>query len=446
MFPDGKSRSAHLFEQARRVMPGGNTRHMITFGPYIVYAAHGSGCRLTDVDGISYIDWINNFSGQIHGHAAPQIVEAVTRQLSRLTSCILPTEHEIELAEIIAGRMPGVEQIRFANSGTEAVMVAIKGARGYTRRPKIAKCEGGYHGQYDLVEASFLPTPENWGPADRPAATPFAKGTPQSLLDEVVVIPFNEPEIASALLAEHATDLAAVIIDPIPARLGFTEAQRPFLDALRSFCTRNGSVLIYDEVFCNRVGYHGAQGRLGVIPDMTVFGKIIGGGFPVGAVGGKASVMAVFDNLAGPLAVSHSGTFTANPISMVAGVASMKALTPDVFDRLAIQGDRLRRGLTEKMRATGLQMRANGVGSMTGLQFFVDPIHNYREFHVQSGPGYLQRMHSLHRHMLNQGVLMATRGMMIGSTPMADADIDETIERCGRALQAFAEQEVLSVA
>ena len=201
------------------------------------------------------------------------------------------------------------------------------------------------------------------------------------------------------------------------------------------------AVLVFDEVFCNRAGYRGAQGHVGVTPDMTVMGKIIGGGFPIGAVGGTRAAMSVFDNLGGPLKVSHSGTFTANPISMVAGLASMNGLTPEVFDRLARQGDRLRAGLMREFKACGLAMRANGLGSMTSLQFFEQPIRNYREFHLSSGPGYLQRMQALHRCMLNEGVLMATRGMMIGSTAMTDADIDETLERCGRALRAFAAAE-----
>jgi glutamate-1-semialdehyde 2,1-aminomutase len=437
-FPDPNSRSAQLFERARQVMPGANTRHMITFAPYIVYADRGEGCRLWDVDGKPYLDWVNNFSSQIHGHGYAPIVEAVQRQLTKLISCILPSESEVELAELLCERMPGVEQVRFNNSGTEAVMVALKGARGLTGRSKIAKAEGGYHGQYDLVEASFLPTPENWGPAELPAAPPFGRGTPQSLLDEAVIFPYNDTASTLRILESHATELAAVIVDPIPARLGFSQGERDYLLALREFCTRHDVVLVFDEVFCNRAGYHGAHGHVGLTPDMTVMGKIIGGGFPIGAVGGTRSAMSVFDNLAGPLKVSHSGTFTANPISMVAGLASMRGLTPEVFDRLALQGERLRAGLTREFRGCGLNMRANGLGSMTSLQFFEAPIRSYREFHIRSGPGYLQRMQSLHRCMLNEGVLIATRGMMIGSTAMTDADIDETIERSGRALRAFA--------
>ncbi|MDP1737959.1 MAG: aspartate aminotransferase family protein [Caulobacter sp.] len=438
MFPDPSSRSAELFARAAAVMPGANTRHMVTFGPYVVYGDHGEGCRLTDVDGNVYLDWINNFSTQIHGYGFEPVLEAVRAQIEKMICCILPSEPEVELAELICSRMPGVEQVRFANSGTEAVMVAIKGARGLTGRSKIAKAEGGYHGQFDLVEASFLPTPDNWGPDDRPAAPPFGRGTPKSLLDQVVVIPFNNVEATIARLEENASELACVIIDPIPARLGFTPATLDYLMAIRDFCTRNGSLLIFDEVFCNRAGYHGAQGRLGVTPDMTVMGKIIGGGFPIGAIGGLRSAMSVFDNLAGPLRVSHSGTFTANPISMAAGVAAMKHLTPQAFDQLERQGDRFRAGLTQKMNAAGLEMRANGVASMTSLQFFREPALNYREFHRRSGDNYLQRMRALHRAMLNEGVLMATRGVMIGSTAMSDADIDETIERAGRALAAFA--------
>ncbi len=229
------------------------------------------------------------------------------------------------------------------------------------------------------------------------------------------------------------------MVDPFPARLGFAPADKGFLQALRDFCDRNGSVLIFDEVFCNRVGYHGAQGRAGVIPHMTVLGKIIGGGFPIGAVGGSTAAMSVFDNLAGPLKVSHSGTFTANPVSMVAGAAAMRGLTPEVFERLERQGDRLRSGLAGIFVDLGLQMRANGVASMTSLQFFTEPARDYRSFHLRSGDGYLQRMQALHRLMLDEGVLIATRGMMIGSSAMTDDDIDETLQRSERALRRFAD-------
>jgi glutamate-1-semialdehyde 2,1-aminomutase len=441
MFPDTRSRSAALFDRARAVQPGANTRHMITFSPYVIYADHGSGCRVTDVDGNSFIDWVNNFSTNIHGYGYPPIVEAIKAQADRMLSCILPTETEIELSEIIADRWPAIDQVRFTNSGTEAVMVAVKAARAITGRSKIAKTEGGYHGQFDLVEASFLPNPANWGPEDRPAAPPLGHGTPQSLLDQAVIVPFNAIDATLARLEEEKDALAAVIIDPIPARLGFAPASEAYLTALRRFCTENSILLIFDEVFCGRAGYHGAQGRLGVRPDLTALGKIIGGGLPIGAVGGTKEAMAIFDNLAGPLKMSHSGTFTGNPMSMVAGVAAMRGLTPEVFERLEAQGDTLRQGLMEHMAAIGLDMRANGLASMTSLQFFSEPADNYREFHNRSGDAYLDRMRRLHRAMLNAGLVMATRGLMVGSTAMTDADIAETLTRAGAALRTFAESE-----
>jgi glutamate-1-semialdehyde 2,1-aminomutase len=440
MFPDPASRSAALFHRARKVQPGANTRHMITFPPYIVYGEHGEGCRLTDVDGNVFIDWVNNFSTQIHGYGYAPVLDAAHAQIERMACCILPTEPEVDLAELLCERLPGVEQIRFTNSGTEAALVAVKAARALTGRSRIAKAEGGYHGQYDLLEASFLPTPETWGQRNRPAATPANRGTPQSLLDEVIVYPFNDTERTLRLLEAEGPALAAVVVDPIPARLGFTPADPSFLAALRDFCDRNGSLLIFDEVFCNRAGYRGAQGRLGVTPDMTLLGKIIGGGFPIGAVGGLAAAMRVFDNLHGPGFVSHSGTFTANPVSMAAGLAAMRGLTPQAFDRLERQGDRLREGLTAIFRRLRLPMRANGLASMTSLQLFVEPADNYRDFVTRSGPDYPARMLRIHREMLRAGLLIATRGMMIGSTAMSDADIDETLERAERAFARVAEQ------
>lgn len=434
-------RSAALFERALAVQPGGNTRHMIVFGPPMLYASHGEGCRVIDVDGHVYIDWVNNFSTLIHGYGHRPTIEAVKAQAERMLCCILPAEQEVELAERICGRWPGAEQVRFMNSGTEAVMVAVKGARALTGRSKVAKSEGGYHGQYDLVEASFLPTPQTWGPEDRPAAPPFGRGTPESLLDQAVIFPFNDTDRTLAILEAEADQLAAVVIDPIPARLGFAPASTEYLEALRAFCTRHGIVLIFDEVFCGRASYSGAQGRLGVTPDMTALGKIIGGGLPIGAVAGTRAAMAVFDNLAGPLTVSHSGTFTGNPMSMAAGCAALDALTVEAFAELEWQGDLLRAGLTAHFAALGLAMRANGLASMTSLQFFREPARNYREFHLSSGPDYLSRMKRLHSLMLEEGVLMATRGLMVGSTAMTDADIAETLDRAGAALARFAEAE-----
>jgi glutamate-1-semialdehyde aminotransferase len=282
------SRSAALFAQAQGVMPGGNTRTTVYMAPYPPYAASGDGCWITDVEGDRRLDCLNNYTALIHGHAHPAIVEAATRRLALGSSFPLPTPEEVELAALLCERLPSAERVRFTNSGSEAVMMAIKGARAWTGRPKIAKFEGAYHGSYDYAEVSLASSPESWGSLASPASTPYSKGVPPAVLDDVVVLPFNHAELAVARIEREARHLAAVLVDPIPNRVGLIPAQREFLRALREITSRHGIALIFDEVITFRVGYHGAQGVFGVTPDLTTLGKIIGGGFPVGAVVGRA--------------------------------------------------------------------------------------------------------------------------------------------------------------
>src|SRR5215468_9840628 len=316
------SRSAALWARAQHVMPGGNTRTTVHMAPYPPYAASGAGCWITDVEGDRRLDCLNNYTALIHGHAHPAIVEAASHRLARGTSFPLPTPEEIELAAALAERLPSAEHVRFTNSGSEAVMMAIKGARAHTRRPRIAKFEGAYHGSYDYAEVSLSSTPESWGTLAAPSSTAYSRGTPPAVLDDVVVLPFNHPEHAVARTQQEAGSLAAVVIDPVPNRVGLMPARCDFLEAMREVTRAHGIVLIFDEVISFRVGYHGAQGAFGVVPDMTTLGKIIGGGFPVGAIAGRADAMAVFDpTRGGPPAAPHGGTFNANPVTMAAGLA-----------------------------------------------------------------------------------------------------------------------------
>src|SRR5215813_828827 len=292
---EADSKSAALFARAQGVLPGGNTRTTVYMAPYPPYAAFGEGCFVTDVEGDRRLDCLNNYTSLIHGHAHPAIVEAASRRLAQGSSFPLPTPEEIDLASLLCERLPSAEHVRFTNSGSEAVMMAVKGARAFTRRPKIAKFEGAYHGSYDYVEVSLGSTPETWGSLAAPASTAYSRGTPPSVLADVVVLPFNHAEHAVARIEREARHLAAVLVDPVPNRIGLVPAQTEFLRALRDVTRAHGIVLIFDEVISFRVGYHGAQGAFGVTPDMTTLGKIIGGGFPVGAVAGRADVMAVFD-------------------------------------------------------------------------------------------------------------------------------------------------------
>ncbi|MBI4540964.1 MAG: aminotransferase class III-fold pyridoxal phosphate-dependent enzyme, partial [Gemmatimonadetes bacterium] len=284
MYPDPSSASARLFERACKVLPGGNTRTTVFLSPYPLYAVRGHGCQIIDAEGIERIDFLNNYTSLVHGHAHPAIVAAVREQLELGTCFPLPTESEILLAELLCDRVPSVERVRFTNSGSEAVMMAIKAARAFSGRPRIAKCEGAYHGSYDFVEVSLDASPEDWGEADHPRAVRYSKGTPDAVLSAVTVIPFNHVSAAERILSEHADTLAAVIVDPMPNRVGLIPATREFLSMLRRFTSEHGILLIFDEVITFRLGYEGAQQEFGVIPDMTTMGKIIGGGFPVGAV------------------------------------------------------------------------------------------------------------------------------------------------------------------
>jgi glutamate-1-semialdehyde 2,1-aminomutase len=312
------SRSAELWARARAVMPGGNSRTTVFTAPYPTYAASAAGCSVTDVDGHTRLDFVNNYTSLIHGHAHPRITEAVVQQLSRGTAMSFPTEAEVRLAEVLVDRVGSIEQLRFTNSGTEAVMMAVQAARAFTGRPRIARFEGCYHGAYTDHEAGDL------------------------------ILPFNDAEAVEQALERHADELAAVIVDPLPHRPGFVDPIEGFLARLRELTRDHDVLLISDEIISFRVAHAGAQARFGYEADLTTLGKIIGGGFPVGAFGGRAEVMAVFDptRTVGPR-VAHGGTFNANPVTMVAGYQAMTMLPPSEFDRLAAVGQRVREGLAD---------------------------------------------------------------------------------------------------
>lgn len=428
------TRSRALYDRARRVLPGGNTRTTLFHAPHPRYAVHGQGCRVTDADGNVLIDAINNFTAMIHGHGHPAILDAATRQIARGTAFGLPTETEIALAELLAERLPRMDQFRFANSGTEAVMTAIKAARAITGRPAIAKCEGAYHGTYDFAEVSEGATPAAWGAAEDPASVPTARGTPDSVLAEVIVIPFNRPDLAEPILRRHAARLAAILVDPMPNRAGLIPADPAFLAMLRRVADETGCLLILDEVISFRLGPNGAQGRFDIRPDLTCLGKIIGGGFPVGAVAGRAELMAVFDPSQGRPAVPQGGTFSANPVTMAAGHAAMALLDAAAFQRLEALGDRLRAGLDEVLRRRGVEGQVTGLGSLCRLHFTRAPLVDYRS--TQAGDGPARLMKAVHLALLDAGVLIAPTGLMALSTAMEPADIDRIIEGFDRALSS----------
>lgn len=424
-YPNAESRSVGLFERARRVMPGGNTRLAVYQTPYPIFVASADGSRVVDVDGVSRIDFINNQSVLVHGHRYPPAMEAVARQLAKGTCFSGPSEADLALAEHLVTRSPTFEKVRFTNSGSEAVMMAVKAARAFTGRHKIAKAEGAYHGTYDFIEASRASTPANWGPANAPAAVPYSKATPPSVMEATVVFPYNDIESTRALLEREKANLAAVLVEPVANRIGMIPAREEFIRFLREFCTANGILLVYDEVYVFRLGVGGAQERYGVPGDITAMGKIVGGGFPVGAIAGRTEVMAVFDPSSGNPDVPHTGTFNGNPISMVAGLATLQPMDKGFIAKLNARGDKLREELNGVFAEKGIEGQVTGVGSLFRIHFHGGPITDYRSGYPK--PAANTRIKELQRVLLNEGFLLAVNLSGNVSSAHTDGEIEQLI-------------------
>lgn len=420
------SRSAALYARALDVMPGGVSRNTVLREPHPPYADFGSGCRITDLDGVSRIDFSNNMAALIHGHACPEIVRVVTEQLGRGSAFMMATEGEVCFAEHLRSRNPAFEKIRFVNSGTEALMCAIKAARAFTGRPKVAKVEGAYHGGYDYAEASQAPAPDTWGDIDAPNAVPLVRGTPASALSDVVILPFNDVGRAIALLERHGSDLACVLLDLMPHRVGLNPADASFVRAIREWTERNGVLLVLDEVITFRTEVGGLQARYGLTPDLTALGKVIGGGFPVGAVAGRARYMDVMNASAGRPPYPHSGTFSANPITMAAGLAAMEKFDAEAVARLNGLAERAIGGIEAAIRDTGAIACVTGAGSMFRVHMKAAAPRNYREAYLTAEEG--ARLKTLLDHVFEAGFLMINTCAATLSTPMTEVEIDALVD------------------
>ncbi|MEO8448769.1 MAG: aspartate aminotransferase family protein [Gemmatimonadota bacterium] len=424
--------SKRLYDEACKYIPGGSSRVHYYFEPYPIYAKSGRGSRLTDVDDVERIDFLNNMTSLIHGHAHPAITTAILDQAQRGTAYSEPAEAEIELAKLMVERVESVERIRFANSGTESVMLGIKLAREFTGRSKIAKFEGFYHGYYDYVQVSVRSTPANWGPAGEPASTPNSGGLSSSVLSEVVTFPFNDLAAAERLLAKHGSSIACFLVDPLASQAGTPIPGSGFLAGLTELCRHHGVVLLYDEVVSFRLDYGGGQAVYGGTPDLTAFGKIMGGGLPVGALGGRADIMALLDPSRGAPKVLSGGTFSANPLTMVAGLAAMTLLTPGEFTRINALGDRLRVESNRVFEQAGLRLRMGGAGSLFRLNSVSSPVVDYRSSVLNAEP--MARTTAIHRHLLDDGIITAKQGGGCISTPMGDADVTQFVSALERAV------------
>ncbi len=416
------SASASLYERALKILPGGVSRNTVLRKPHPLYAHHGTGARITDIEGVERIDFANNMASLIHGHAHPTVVAAVTEQLQRGTAFSEGTEIEVRFAEHLVSRCGSFEKLRFVNSGTEAVMSCLKAARAFTGRPKIAKVEGAYHGQYDYAEVSQNPNPDNWGDEDAPNAVPVAHGTPLNALADVIVIPYNDTERALALLDQHKGEIACVLMDLMSHRVGLRPAEAGFVKAMRDWTEADGSLLVLDEVITFRSEYGGAQTWYDLTPDLTAMGKFIGGGFPVGALAGRADVMDVMDPLAKVVQFPHSGTFSANPITMTAGLTTM-----ELYDQAAVKyindmAVHLREGIEEVIHATGVKACVTGGGSLLRIHARETPPTNYREAfwtHEQRS-----KLTGLINHFFAAGITMINTCTVAMSTVLGESEID----------------------
>ncbi|MCH2139240.1 MAG: aminotransferase class III-fold pyridoxal phosphate-dependent enzyme [Phycisphaerales bacterium] len=434
-----QSKSANIFARGQQVMPGGVSRNTVLRDPHPAYVDFGQGCQVTDLDGVERIDFSNNMASLIHGHAYGPVVEALHEQITKGTAFMMATEAEVLHAEHMCSRNAGFERIRFMNSGTEAVMVSIKAARAFTGRPRIAKVEGSYHGGYDYAEVSQAPTPETWGSMDSPNSVPLAKGTPESALNDVLIVPFNDVDRAIAILDAHKDDIAGVLLDCMPHRVGMNPVEPVFLAALRQWTHENGALLLLDEVITFRSTVGGLQQHYGVTGDLTAMGKMIGGGFPIGAVAGRADVMDVMNPSAGAgtYVFPHSGTFSANPMSMIAGRISMEHFDQAAVDRLAALADRARAGITAAAERAGARACVTGFGSIFRIHMKAAPPRNFREAFCT--PAENARLKVMLDHLFDAGFVMINTCSAMLSTPMTEVEIDALVAACGEGFAKIAD-------
>jgi len=430
-----EAQSAALYARAQQWIPDGVSRATLLRRPNPIYVDHGEGAWVTDVDGNRYLDCNNNFTSLIMGHANPAIADAVSAQMGRGTAFALACDIEIDLASLLCERVESFELIRFCNSGTEAVMGALKAARAFTGRPNVIKVEGAYHGTYDHAEASLASDPTNWGDAAAPATVPYASDAPAQVIGAVGMLHVNDAEGARAAMERHGDRLAAVLLDVMPSRVGMPTIEPEFIAAVREATREVGALLVLDEVISFRLGYSGAQTLLGIDPDITAVAKIIGGGFPVGGVAGREGPMSTFARTGGTRAkVPSGGTFTANPVTMAAGLATMNQLDRAAFARLDELGEAVRSGLRSAIERAGVDWQVTGRGSLFKVHPHTRHIRNYRDAHLSSDEA--AEVERFEHTIQAGGVYLSGGGFGSLSLAMTDDDIAHLLAAAAAALPA----------
>ena len=413
-------KSEQLFAESLNHIPGGVNSPVRAFrgvGGQPFFAERAAGAHIWDVDGNDYIDYVGTWGPAILGHAHPAIVQAVQSAAERGTSFGIPSEAEVRMAQVVKDCVPSVEKVRMVNSGTEACMSAIRVARGFTDRPKIIKFDGCYHGHVDslLVKA---------GSGALTCGNPDSGGVPAEFTAHTIVLPFNDRDAVEQAFAANKGQVAGIILEPVPGNAGVYLPRDGYLEFLREITTANKSLLIFDEVMTGfRVSLGGVQERFGITPDLSCFGKIIGGGLPVGAFGGRAEVM---DVLAPDGPVYQAGTLSGNPLAMAAGLATLEELkTGSVHEQLETIGARLESGLNAAAERAGIPVITQRVGSMSCLFFAEQPVHNLAEAMKADRERFKKYFHG----MLAEGVYLAPSAFEAAflSAAHTEADIDSTV-------------------
>ena len=421
-------KSSTLFERAQALMPGGVNSPVRAFravGGTPVFFDRASGAYLWDVDGRRYIDYVGSWGPMLAGHTHPAVVEAVQQAAARALSFGAPTQAEIELAEVLCHLVPSLERVRLVSSGTEATMTALRLARGATGRSLIVKFEGCYHGHADalLVKA---------GSGALTFGNPSSAGVPAGTAGHTIVLDYNDTQQAEALFEQKGDDIAAVIVEPVAGNMNLVLPAPGFLQSLRELCTKHGALLVFDEVMTGfRVALGGAQQRFGIRPDLTTLGKVIGGGLPVGAVGGRREFMEKLAPL-GP--VYQAGTLSGNPVAVAAGIATLKLVRqPGFCERVEETTQALVAGLASEAKSAGIAMSAQSIGSMFGVYFRASPPKNYAEVMQCDREAFNRFFHA----MLAAGIYLAPSAYEAGfvSAAHARADIDATLSAARAALR-----------
>jgi glutamate-1-semialdehyde 2,1-aminomutase len=423
-------KSQKLFEQAKSVIPGGvnsPVRACRSVGAQPLFIDHAEGCLIFDVDGNRYIDYVGSWGPMILGHRDPVVIEAIGDVLTRGTSFGAPTDLEVELAQLVIEAVASVDLVRMVNSGTEATMSAIRLARGFTGRDAVIKFDGCYHGHADalLVEA---------GSGVATLGIPGSPGVPESFVAQTFSLPYNDIDSVKEVMHKQGQKVACVIVEPVAGNMGCVPPVPGFLETLRELTEDSGSLLIFDEVMTGfRVAYGGAQSLYGISPDLSCFGKIIGGGLPVGAYGGRRDIM---EGIAPQGSVYQAGTLSGNPVAMAAGIATLKQLNqPNFYEDLDRKSDRLATGLLTAAERAGIKAGAERVGSMLGLFFTDQKVRNFDDAKTSN----LELFSAYYKSMRDKGIYLAPSQFEAAFVSAAHTDehIDATVQA---AEETFAEQ------